>query len=288
MAILTVAAVAVIGCNKSGDADDVEVKEVELKEVKADAKPETLGDSLAYYMGKLMGWQIGAKENKLPNGKDLNVKLYEKGLKAALQLDTAQISYLMGLQQGVQIAIQSMDYDAAGIKFNNGMFYAQVVASDKDSVDETTMQLTYGKLQEAGMKANEKMMAKRQADLDKKSKTAMEEAKKKYPAMKTTASGLGFIVNDPGKGEPVASEDVQVIYTGMLLDGSTFDSSNGQAVSFNVNRVIPGFTEGLKMMAPGSKYTFIVPDNLGYNGRGPAGEGGVMVFDVEMVGPSTK
>jgi FKBP-type peptidyl-prolyl cis-trans isomerase len=81
---------------------------------------------------------------------------------------------------------------------------------------------------------------------------------------------------------------VTVHYTGMLLDGRTFDSSveRGQPLSFPLGDVIAGWTEGLQLMSVGSKYRFWIPPALGYGARGAGGvipPNAVLIFDVELL-----
>jgi FKBP-type peptidyl-prolyl cis-trans isomerase FklB len=72
-----------------------------------------------------------------------------------------------------------------------------------------------------------------------------------------------------------------------LLNGTEFDNSykRGQPIEFALNGVIKGWTEGLQLMSPGSKYKFYIPYNLGYglNGNGPIPGGATLVFDVELL-----
>lgn len=258
---------------------------------KAAKKPENFADSIAYYSGLSRGLglaqAIQSGEAKLPNGELVDVDQFLKGFKTALDVDSSNYSYLIGLSMGVQTNLNMTDRLQRGdIDFNKEMYFAQYARGVKaDSVSMDVMMRYEGVTNELMNRLSLKIREKLMAEAAEKSKVAMEEAKKKYPAMKTTASGLGYVVNSQGEGTPTTTGRVKVIYTGRLIDGTVFDDSRGEAVEFDVNQVVPGFSEGLKMMAPGAKYTLIVPDNLGYNGHGPAGQGGLMVFDVEMVGP---
>jgi FKBP-type peptidyl-prolyl cis-trans isomerase len=100
-----------------------------------------------------------------------------------------------------------------------------------------------------------------------------------------TASGLATKVITKGTGtdHPAAEDLVRVHYTGWKTDGSMFDSSltTGKPAVFPVNRVIAGFSEGLKLMVPGEKRRLWIPESLAYKGaREPKG---MLVFDVELL-----
>lgn len=107
----------------------------------------------------------------------------------------------------------------------------------------------------------------------------------------TTPSGLQYMVLRAGNGaRPTPSSTVQVNYSGKLLDGFEFDSSykRGQPASFPLTGVIAGWTEGIPLMAVGSKYRFWVPSELAYGPdgqpQGGIGPNAVLTFDVELLG----
>jgi peptidylprolyl isomerase len=101
----------------------------------------------------------------------------------------------------------------------------------------------------------------------------------------TTASGLASRVLRPGTGSrhPTETNTVEVHYTGWTTDGEMFDSSvtRGETATFPLNRVIPGWTEGVQLMVEGEKRRFWIPASLAYEGR--RGPQGTLVFDVELV-----
>ena len=103
----------------------------------------------------------------------------------------------------------------------------------------------------------------------------------------TTESGLQYNVLQKGTGEihPKASDRVKVHYHGTLTDGTVFDSSvaRGQPISFGLNQVIKGWTEGLQLMVVGEKTRLFIPSELGYGNRaaGTIPAGTVLIFDVE-------
>lgn len=100
-----------------------------------------------------------------------------------------------------------------------------------------------------------------------------------------TPSGLQYLVLEPGDGaRPTDSDVVLVNYKGELRDGTVFDQN--ERAPFPVNQVVPGFSEGLKLMPKGAKYRLWIPPALGY-GEQAQGEAipanSVLVFDVEMI-----
>lgn len=104
------------------------------------------------------------------------------------------------------------------------------------------------------------------------------------PIAKKTWSGLSYLVLKPGSGKhPGKQDEVTVNYTGWTTDGKMFDSSvaRREPATFKVDKVIPGWTEGLQLMAEGGKMRFWIPENLAYKGeQEPLG---MLVFDVELV-----
>lgn len=107
--------------------------------------------------------------------------------------------------------------------------------------------------------------------------------------VKSTPSGLQYIVITEGEGDtPTSTDIVKVHYTGTLIDGRVFDSSvsRGVPAQFGVNQVIPGWTEALQMMKVGSKYKLFLPSDIAYGERG-AGEmiqpNSTLIFEVELL-----
>ena len=104
-----------------------------------------------------------------------------------------------------------------------------------------------------------------------------------------TASGLKYKVLRKGKGDkPGPNSKVETHYVGKLKDGKVFDSSRdrGQPATFPVNAVIKGWTEGLQLMSPGTKYIFIIPPELGYGARGAGGSippNSELIFEIELI-----
>jgi FKBP-type peptidyl-prolyl cis-trans isomerase FkpA len=99
-------------------------------------------------------------------------------------------------------------------------------------------------------------------------------------------SGLYYIINNEGSGtRPTSSSNVTVAYKGYFLNGNVFDQSNSSGISFGLNQVISGWTEGMQLFKEGGEGVLIVPSNLGYgsNGRSGIPGGAVLVFDIKLI-----
>ncbi len=111
----------------------------------------------------------------------------------------------------------------------------------------------------------------------------------KRKGVTTTASGLQYEVIKSAKGEhPKATSFVTVHYRGTLEDGTEFDSSYARntPASFPLDQVIPGWTEGVQLMAKGAKYKFLGPPALAYGDRGAGdriGPNAMLIFEVELL-----
>jgi len=144
---------------------------------------------------------------------------------------------------------------------------------------------------DAAAEANEIDPEKTAADNEVKSEKFMAENGAR-DGVKTTASGLQYMVLSEGASggySPKAEDIVDVHYVGTLLDGTEFDSSlrRGAAARFPLNRVIPGWTEGVQLMSEGDKYRFFIPAALAYGATGtpggPIGPNEALIFDVELI-----
>ncbi|MCC7526117.1 MAG: FKBP-type peptidyl-prolyl cis-trans isomerase [Chitinophagaceae bacterium] len=145
--------------------------------------------------------------------------------------------------------------------------------------------------QQADMTVREQL----QAFMRKKSQATIEEGEKflaenkKREGVKVTASGLQYEVLKLGTGpKPSDTSTVKVHYEGFLINGKKFDSSRdrGDPISFALNQVIKGWTEGVQLMPVGSRFKFYIPYTLGYGEQGAGGAipgGAALIFDVELI-----
>lgn len=135
----------------------------------------------------------------------------------------------------------------------------------------------------AGAKAAAKVKAEAEAMA-----LANAEALKKFESARTTSSGLKYMIEKEGAGQsPKATDQVTVYYRGTFTDGREFDSNMGKRpISFGLNQVIPGWTEGLQLMKPEGKATFYIPYALAYGADGYPGvipPKSDLIFEVELL-----
>ncbi|MCY4513116.1 MAG: FKBP-type peptidyl-prolyl cis-trans isomerase [Bdellovibrionales bacterium] len=114
------------------------------------------------------------------------------------------------------------------------------------------------------------------------------EANKQKPGVKTTSSGLQYKELKAGTGRsPSATDRVEVHYRGTFINGEEFDSSykRNESITFPLNGVIKGWTEGVQLMKEGAEYEFYIPPELGYGSSGTPGipPNSVLVFKVELI-----
>lgn len=110
-------------------------------------------------------------------------------------------------------------------------------------------------------------------------------AKNKLTATRTD-SGLFYIVNEPGTGaHPTATSNVTVAYKGYFTNGNVFDQSKPEGISFGLNQVIKGWTEGIPQFKAGGSGLLLIPARLGYgsNDSGPIPAGSVLIFEVKLI-----
>lgn len=195
-----------------------------------------------------------------------------------LDTDTKKASYAIGQQIGGNLKSQSIDFDP------------EVVAMALKDVQKGESKLDKDGMQQAMMKLQELATAKqsKEAEENLKKSAAYLEQNKTQAGVKTTASGLQYIVVQEGKGATPGDEDtVKAHYTGTLINGEKFDSSvdRGQPAEFPVKGVIPGWTEALKMMKVGEKVKLFIPPNLAYGAQGRPGipANSALIFDVELL-----
>ncbi|MCP4187227.1 MAG: FKBP-type peptidyl-prolyl cis-trans isomerase [Gammaproteobacteria bacterium] len=126
---------------------------------------------------------------------------------------------------------------------------------------------------------------------NKKAGAEFMETNKTAKGVEATSSGLQYLVLQDGTGSqhPSATDKVKVHYEGKLLDGTVFDSSveRGEPISFGLNQVIKGWTEGVQLMVVGETTRFFIPAELAYGNKGAGRDipgGSTLIFEVELIG----
>ncbi|MBC8346724.1 MAG: FKBP-type peptidyl-prolyl cis-trans isomerase [Candidatus Marinimicrobia bacterium] len=189
------------------------------------------------------------------------------------------VSYAVGLDVASRLKLEYKDIDYQMLNQGIEDYFAgnDLFLSDKER--ESVI-----------FKYNEKIVPKYRMDLEKKniqtgSKFLRENAKN--DDVVEHRSGIQYkIIKEALGSKPKPTDLVRIHYVGKLIDGTTFDSSysRGETAVFPVNRVVPGFSQGLQLMSPGAKYQIFIPGQLGYgSGDGPGGPMAVMIFQIELL-----
>lgn len=193
-------------------------------------------------------------------------------------------SYCVGLDIGQNL--KSNQYDLEVEQLINGIRDAFTGAEWKVQKDEM-MRVIQEYRTELNQKAQKIQAEQSQANMEAGKKYLDENAKK--PGIVVLPSGLQYEIITPGTGnKPLATDTVQVHYTGTLIDGTEFDSSHtrGQPATFGVDKVIKGWTEALQLMKEGAKWRVFIPSDLAYGPRGAGpkiGPHSTLIFEVELL-----
>lgn len=189
-----------------------------------------------------------------------------------------KLSYALGLSMGgnfIGSGIKKLDIN----DFADGLRAIFEGAEQKMTFDEAKQIVTefFTNLEKEGAEQNERLGRE------------YLEKNKSVEGVKVTESGLQYQVVKEGDGlQPGPNDVVTVHYTGKLIDGTVFDSSveRGEPASFPLDKVIPGWTEGLQLMSEGSQYRLFIPSELAYGSKG-AGDNilpnSTLIFDVELI-----
>ncbi len=200
-------------------------------------------------------------------------------LKSQEMTENEQISYALGAAVG-------RDFKGMGLDLKVETFTQGVVDAMKGELkfSDEELQAIFNVLNQKMQEQQNNAMA---GEKEKGAKFLAEN--KKQPGVIETPSGLQYKVVKMGDGpKPKATDKVKVHYHGTLIDGTVFDSSvqRGEPITFPLNGVIRGWTEGVQLMPVGSKFIFYIPSELAYGDRG-AGQiikgGATLIFEVELL-----
>ena len=186
--------------------------------------------------------------------------------------------YAMGFMLGSNLARLELKDDEIQA------LYKGLVSSAKGEKPDLELQTYQPKIQEMFKKRMEKIASKQQEG----GKTFLEDFLKNNKDAKKTKSGLVYqIMKEGGKKKPSETDTVEVHYHGTLINGEVFDSSvdRGKTISFPLNRVIKGWTEGVQLIGEGGKVKLVIPPELAYGEAGAPPKipgGATLVFEVEL------
>jgi FKBP-type peptidyl-prolyl cis-trans isomerase FkpA len=201
----------------------------------------------------------------------------------ALMTRSDSMNFFFGLNLGY--SLESAPFQPNVALIAEGL---ELATQGKAPYDRQTTRTVFQELQMAMSQEQAKLADEAGAQNLKKGIAFLAETAKR-DGVKTTDSGLQYEVLKMGEGPmPSDTSTVEVHYEGTLIDGTVFDSSyeRGESISFPLNRVIAGWTEGVQLMPVGSTYRFFIPSELGYGaraqGRIPAYS--VLIFKIELLG----
>ncbi len=189
-----------------------------------------------------------------------------------------KISYAIGLSMGQNLL-------GSGV---TKMEYSDLAEGIKDVLEKQQPKISYQEAQTILGKFFQELEDKIAGEQKAAGEKFLEENKKRE-GVKVTPSGLQYEVLEATLGQkPKATDTVKVHYEGTLIDGTVFDSSykRGEPISFGLNQVIAGWTEGVQLMSVGSKYKLYIPYNLGYGAQGAGGSippYSALIFTVELL-----
>ncbi len=196
-----------------------------------------------------------------------------------------RLSYALGVSMGYNFrasGIQELNVDDFADALG-AVFYGRATKMTAEEA-KTEVQSFFMQLQQKQQEENAKM-----ADINAAAGEQFLLENGKRAEVHTTPSGLQYEIVKQGDGpRPTAGDSVTVHYTGKLIDGTVFDSSEerGEPATFGVTQVIPGWVEALQLMNVRSRWRHFIPSALAY---GPQGAGGLigpnqtLVFDVELL-----
>ncbi|ELY3811307.1 FKBP-type peptidyl-prolyl cis-trans isomerase [Cronobacter sakazakii] len=216
--------------------------------------------------------------------------------KAAFQNDDQKSAYALGASLGRYMENSLKEQEKLGIKLDKNQLIAGVqdAFADKSKLSDQEIEQTLQAFETRVKGAAQAKVEKDATENEAKGK-AFRDKFAKEKGVKTSSTGLLYKVEKEGTGAaPKESDTVVVNYKGTLIDGQEFDNSykRGEPLSFRLDGVIPGWTEGLKNIKKGGKIKLVIPPELAYGKNGVPGipANATLVFDVELldINPAAK
>jgi len=209
--------------------------------------------------------------------------------KAVFKNDDQKSAYALGASLGRYMENSLKEQEKLGIKLDKDQLIAGVqdAFADKSKLSDQEIEQTLQAFETRVKASAQAKMEKDAAESEAKGK-AYRDAFAKEKGVKKSSTGLLYKVEKAGSGDaPKDSDTVVVNYKGTLTDGKEFDNSytRGEPLSFRLDGVIPGWTEGLKNIKKGGKIKLVIPPELAYGKNGVPGipANSTLVFDVELL-----
>ena len=260
-------------------------------------------DSLSIASGISLGGFIAKQLESIPD-EEYKAKTSKdeiiKGIKYVFSIDSSNIGRFTGTSIGFNLIELINKFNNLGAEidinlllneFKNNLMTESVPVKDLEEAN-SYIQAAEKKLQEdAQRRYIEERANSPEAALNKlEEEKFMANLKKNDKKVKFTESGVGYKVIKKGKGSAIADKTtIEVAYKGTLADGTKFDDSEGQFVEFNLEKVVPGFADGLRALKEGDKAILYIPSALAYGVMGIP-EAGIepnemLIFEVKIKNP---
>ena len=258
--------------------------------------PKALVDSVAQAYSTLIATTISQNfaDYTRHEGKKVDLPAFFTGVRAITEKKHS-VDFLAGVNAGLTIYQQIVRLETLGVNVRFDIVLKTIEDIFKNGkADEEQLKVYDTKIQEFVDRVGKQAFAaqeKARAESDeavqnvKTAEALIAKLKKENPGIKTSETGLNYLVSNPGSGvKPSDNDTVVVSYTGYHLDDKEFDK--GESVAFSLNAVVPGFREGIKMLGEGGEAQLWIPGELAYGAFGSP-QGGIgpmetLKFDVKV------
>ncbi len=258
----------------------------------------TAADSLSTAYGNYVGSMLLSDFSQMENKTKADKEQFLRGMQLVFSADDSR-NTMMGMQVALQINAELNQMEEQGVDVDRAAvmnaFKAAFLADSTDYASMSEASTQFRTIYDRAMQAAaEKKAAEKEQEPEAVQNKMIGEQyiadqQKENPNVKVTESGLAYVIEVPGVDpKPEANATVEVNYTGKLIDGTVFDSTDGRGpATFNLQGVVPGFREGIMLLGKGGKATLYIPGSLAYgvNGAPQAGIGPnqLLIFDVELL-----
>ncbi len=244
--------------------------------------PEVPADSCAAAFATVMAEYLRPEIDKQFPGDTAAIGEFVKGVEHAFEIKNEDAPYFFGVRSGFALIDRVEAMQAMGFPFTSSEFCAGLGAALRGSA----MGFDVKGADEFLRDMVERMRPAQEEAVSPESQKEFLDSQKSRPGVSETPSGLLFEIITEGEGDaPTDADKVKVTYIGRLADGTVFDETS-RPIEFPLQGLVPGFSEGLRMMKPGGEYRIFIPANIGYGDRGAAGvipPGAALDFTVKLL-----